>query len=117
MTGGVPQIPMREALADPQLLGAALAGDSRRLWRVVLIAAMGERLTDEERPMFTLATGRECEPFERVDEFWGIIGRRGGKTSAIAVFAIYLACLVDYDHVLTAGERGIVLVIAKMVSQ
>jgi hypothetical protein len=117
MTGSLPQISMRAALADPKLLGAALDGDSRLLWRTILIAAMGERLTDEERPLFTLATGRECEPFERVDEFWGIIGRRGGKTSAIAVLAIYLACLVDYDHVLTAGERGIVLVIAKTVSQ
>jgi len=35
----VPNISLREALADPQLLGHALADDSWLLWRVLLIAA------------------------------------------------------------------------------
>ena len=39
-----PRTTLRKALADPQLLGGALAGLSWRAWRVLLIAAMGEEL-------------------------------------------------------------------------
>jgi hypothetical protein len=44
---------LREALSDPGLLGNILAGDSWKAWRVILIAAMGEELTEEERPIFS----------------------------------------------------------------
>ena len=44
-----PRTTLRKALADPQLLGGALAGESWQSWRALLIAAMGEELTDEER--------------------------------------------------------------------
>jgi hypothetical protein len=45
----------------------------------LLIAAMGEPLTDEERAIFAKLTGREREPGERVDELWCVIGRRGDR--------------------------------------
>ena len=64
---------MRRALSDPNLLGNVLAGDSWAAWRVLLIAAMGEALTEDERVIFTRLTGREREPLSRVEEFWGII--------------------------------------------
>ena len=38
----IPRVPLREALSDPNLLGTAIAGDSWRSWRTLLIAAMGE---------------------------------------------------------------------------
>ena len=38
---------MRRALSDKHLLGVVLGGDSWLAWRVLLIAAMGEPLTDE----------------------------------------------------------------------
>jgi hypothetical protein len=53
---------MRAALADPQLLGNVLAGDTWEAWRVLLIGAMGERLTDAERQVFKKLTGSEREP-------------------------------------------------------
>ena len=43
----IPRITLRKALADPQLLGGALTGDSWQAWRALLIAAMGEELTDD----------------------------------------------------------------------
>jgi hypothetical protein len=61
---------MRKALSDPALLGAVLAGDSWCAWRILLIAAMGETLDDEERAIFKTLTGRPAEPGERVDELW-----------------------------------------------
>ena len=42
----IPRVPrLREALSDPNLLGTAVAGDSWRSWRALLIAAMGEKLS------------------------------------------------------------------------
>jgi cold shock CspA family protein len=59
-----PTVSIREALTDPRLLGNVLAGDSWHAWRVLLIAAMGEELTEAERATFTALTGREREPLQ-----------------------------------------------------
>ena len=99
-------VTMRAALSDPDLFGTILAGESWAAWRILLIAAMGEPLTDDERETFKALTGREREPLERVDELWAIIGRRGGKTRAIAVLGAYIAALVDFSDVLAPGERA-----------
>ena len=113
MTGGRPLVTMRAALADPNLLGDVIAGPSWSAWRTLLIAAMGEPLTDDERIVFERFTGREREPLERVEEFWGIIGRRGGKSRAASVLAVYLATMVDYAGTLAVGERPVVLMLAQ----
>jgi hypothetical protein len=89
-----------------------LGGDSWRAWRVLLIAAMGEALTDDERVLFTELTGRSQEPLQRVEEFVGVIGRRGGKSRAIAVLATYIAALCEHADTLVPGETGLVLAIA-----
>jgi hypothetical protein len=107
-----PRTTLRKALADPQLLGGALAGLSWRAWRVLLIAAMGEELDDEERVLFRALTGREREPGQRVNEFIAVIGRRGGKSRAMAVLATYIAGLCDHTDALAPGERGILLCVA-----
>ncbi len=54
---------------------------------VGIVAAMGEVLDDDERAVFEALTGRPRGPAERVDELWAVIGRRGGKTRAVAVLA------------------------------
>jgi hypothetical protein len=66
-------ITMREALESPAYFGTLLAGDNWRPWRVLLIAIVGEALTDDERAIFKGLTGRESEPLEPVEEFWGAI--------------------------------------------
>ncbi len=100
------QITMRAALSDPDLFGTVLAGESWRAWRILLVAAMGEALDEDERAVFASLTGRAAEPQERVDELWCVIGRRGGKTRAIAVLAAYIAALVDWSDILAPGERA-----------
>jgi hypothetical protein len=97
---------MRAALDDPDLFGTILAGDSWRAWRILLIAIMGEPLTAEERSLFEALTGRAAEPAERVEEFWAVIGRRGGKSRAIAVLGAYVAGLCGWEHILAPGERA-----------
>ncbi|MDX8537852.1 hypothetical protein RFM23_09480 [Mesorhizobium abyssinicae] len=101
-----PLISMREALADPDLFGTILPGDSWAAWRVLLVAMMGEPLTDDERIIFTALTQREHEPLQPIEEFWGVVGRRGGKTRAMSVLSAYLAALCDWSDVLVRGEIG-----------
>jgi hypothetical protein len=110
-------ISMRRALEDPQLLGGVLAGDSWKAWRVILIAAWGEALTDGERIIFTRLTGRAREPMERCEELWAIIGRRGGKSRAISTLIAFIACLVDHSSKIVPGERPIVLCLAPTAKQ
>src|SRR6478609_3575604 len=108
----IPRVPLREALSDPNLLGAGIAGDSWRSWRTLLIAAMGESLTEGERATFRALTGRDREPLQRVDEFAAVIGRRGGKSRAMATLACYIAGLCDHTDALVPGERGVLLCVA-----
>lgn len=108
---------MREALGDPKLLGNAIPSDSWGLWRVLLIAAMGEELTSEERELFSAVTGRHSEPLKRVDEFWTVAGRRSGKTRAAGALCAYLAALCDWSEYLASGERGVLPILAASTSQ
>jgi hypothetical protein len=104
--------PMRDALSDPQLLAGALPGESWAAWRILLIAAAGERLTRAERKVFKRLTGRAHEPGRLVDLFLGVIGRRGGKSKAMATFMVWLATCVDWTDILSLGERGVALIVA-----
>jgi hypothetical protein len=109
-----PRVTLRQALEDQSLLGAALAGPSWHAWRSLLIAMMGEPPTKDELKTFTKFTGRETPPSKRVDELWCCVGRRGGKSRAMAALAIYLAGLCDSQDKLSPGERGVVLLAPDM---
>src|SRR6516165_7192573 len=108
-----PIVSLRNAFDDPDLLGSILGGPTWLAWRAVLLAAMGETLTGEEREAFQRLTGRSRESLQRVEEFWGVIGRRGGKTRAAACLAVYISALCDHSGTLAAGERGLVLCLAQ----
>src|SRR5262245_50877130 len=108
-----PAIPISEALADANLLGAAL-GDvaSWRTWCAVLKAAFAERLTDAERELFGSVAGGRALPSRRVRELWcGPIGRRSGKSRMAAAVAVHIALLTDHSK-LVPGEVGTVAVVA-----
>ena len=105
-------VTLRVALTDKNFLGNVLGSLSWLAWRVLLLAAMGEPLRDDERILFSKLTGREHEPLQRVDELVGVIGRRGGKSRAIACLAAYIGGLCDHSAVLVPGETGVILCIA-----
>jgi hypothetical protein len=110
-------VSMRHALEDMELLGSLLPGDSWRPIRILLIAANGETLTDDERPIFTKLTGRLREPMVRCDELFILAGRRAGKSKAISVLLIYNSVFVDHSAVLVAGERAVALCLAPSQKQ
>lgn len=108
---------LREALNDDRLLGKALPGQSWHTWRAVLLASMGESLTNAELETFKAVTGRETAPTKPCQELIAVVGRRGGKSRATAVLAAYLSTLIDYSDVLVAGERGLLLCVAPDLKQ
>jgi hypothetical protein len=110
-----PLLSMRDALRDPEVFAEVLEGESWSGWRTLLIAIMGEGLTEDERIVFEFLTGRPREPLQRIEEAFLVIGRRSGKTRAAAVLAAYLAALCDYD--LALGERAVVLVLSASIAQ
>jgi hypothetical protein len=112
-----PRVTLRAALNDPELLGGILGGDTWSAWRALLLAAMGEELEPDELSIFRKFTGRDKSPTQRIDEFWCAIGRRGGKSRAMAALAVYIAALCDHKDKLVRGERGGVLLLAPDMRQ
>jgi hypothetical protein len=90
-----PKTTLRRALADKKLLGSELGGDSWANWRVLLMAILGEALKPDELDTFRNLTQRQSPPARRVDEFFAVIGRRGGKSKAIGALAVYFATLCN----------------------
>ena len=91
------RITIDRALLDQNLLGAAL-GDATSwgTWLVVLKAAFGLNLTDEQRDLFMQVAGGRNPPTRRVRELWCQIGRRGGKSRIAGALADYAALFVQY---------------------
>ena len=108
-----PRVTLRRALEDKELLGSCLGGESWHAWRSLLLAANGESLEPHELTTFTRYTGRTTAPERRVDEMWCVVGRRGGKSRAMATMAAYYGGLCDHSDKLARGEKGIVLLIAQ----
>jgi hypothetical protein len=54
-------VSLRKALSDPRLLGGALAGDSWLSRRILLIAAVGEPLSADERAKYLHANRRGAD--------------------------------------------------------
>lgn len=106
------------AIADPQLLGAAL-GDlaSWTTWRAVLKAAFGLELSTAEGAAFASVAGVRKPPARRVRELWAIIGRRSGKSRVAGLVGAYVAAFVDHSGKLAPGEIGTILILAASKSQ
>ena len=67
--------------------------------------------------IYRRCTGRQKPPEKEFREFWGICGRRGGKSFIAAVVAVFLALFFKYEKHLSPGERGTIQIIAADRSQ
>ena len=79
-------------------------------WRVLVKSIFGLPLTADELSIFQRLTGRTKPLVKRVREFWGICGRRGGKSRAMSAIAVWAACIPKYR--LAPGEHGVVMLLA-----
>ena len=106
------RIDIDHALADPNLLGAALGNLTPwKVWRIVLRAAFALGLgTEEDCAIFQEVSGGRPLPAKRVRELWAVVARRGGKSRMAAAIGVYLALFVPRN--LAPGEVGEVTIIA-----
>lgn len=113
MTREAPRLPISiiDFMDDPHLAGPFFTGGTWTAWRVVLKAAFGIQMTDDELTIFQAHTGRQSPPRERVNHATLVVGRRGGKSRILALIAVYLA-IHEWRPVLAKGETGSILVIA-----
>jgi hypothetical protein len=101
------------ALDDRNLLGASIRDpDSWKPWRALLAAAFGLPLDPYQAELFRQCTGRTVPPGAPASYLWLVIGRRGGKSFAMALIAVFLAVFKDWRPKLSPGERAIVLLVA-----
>ncbi len=108
-----PKISMRAALADDRLLRTLLPGPTFAPHRVMLLAARGEKLTDEELEIFFDFTKRETSPTEPVDVLLINAGRRSAKTILGSTLAAYTAACIDFSDVIAPGETCSQIVLAQ----
>jgi len=102
-----------EAIDDSNLLGASIRNPaSWRPWRGLLAAAFGLGMDAEAAALFRACTGRVALPTAPFSFLWLCIGRRGGKSFAMSILAVYLACFKDWRPFLSPGERAVVLLVA-----
>ncbi|MGB6711652.1 MAG: hypothetical protein WBE85_16230, partial [Methylocella sp.] len=101
------------ALDDHNLLGASIRDpESWKPWRALLAASFGLPLSEDQLALFRQRTGRRVPPGAPAAYLWLVIGRRGGKSFAMALIAVFLAVFKDWRKYLSPGERAIVLLVA-----
>ncbi len=102
-----------QALDDPTVFRGVIRDRSTwGAWRGFLKTLFGLPMDDTEAESFRACTGRTTLPTEAFAAAWLVCGRRGGKSFALALIAVFKACFVDYRPYLATGERAIVVIVA-----
>ncbi len=110
-------VDIRNAMTDPALFGDTFGGDSFAAWRALLAGFYGLDLDATEAETWRAVTGRAETPTESHDELWLAVGRRGGKSHAAALCAVYEAAFHDHRDKLAPGEWATVMLLAADRSQ
>lgn len=105
-------VTIRDLMTDPALFGDQFGGESFSNWRALLAGFYGLELTPDEHASYLALTGRPGLPQGAFDELWLVVGRRGGKTQAAALLAVYEAFFRDHTDKLSPGEVATVMLLA-----
>jgi hypothetical protein len=101
-----------EALDDENLFAPYFRGQSWASWRAFLAALFALPMGADDVAVYRAATGRHSCPASPFNEAALIVGRRGGKSRALATIAVFLATFRDYAQFLAPGEVATVAVLA-----
>jgi hypothetical protein len=102
------------AVDDCNLLGSRVSqGASWKPWRAALAAIFGLGMDDGDTAIYRACTGRTAIPEAQFNEAWLCCGRRAGKSYAMALVAVYLACFKDYREHMAHGERATIMLVAQ----
>lgn len=105
-------VTIRDAMTDAALFGDQFGGESFTAWRALMAGFHGLELDAQELDVFQSLTERQTVPEKAFEELWLAVGRRGGKSHAAALLAVYLSCFFDYSDRLAPGEVATVMTIA-----
>ncbi|WP_421621777.1 hypothetical protein [Alkalilimnicola ehrlichii] len=105
-------VTIRDVMTDPALFGGQFGGDTWAAWRALLSGFYGLPLDDGEAQHWHALTDRESAPQSARDELWLVVGRRGGKSNAAALLAVFEACFKDHRDALAPGEVATTRVMA-----
>jgi hypothetical protein len=106
-------ISILDAMDDSNLFARHFdSGATWAAWRVFLAVLFGLPLDESQRELAKKCTGREHISSNGHKEAWLVIGRRGGKSFALALIAVFLACFKDWRPYLGPGERGTIMIVA-----
>jgi hypothetical protein len=102
-----------QALDHPDLLAGQFDGPSWAPWRTFLHALFAlPNPSPRSRRLFGKCTERIHWPVRPFREAALIVGRRGGKSRALALIAVYVACFIDWRPFLATGETATIAVLA-----
>ncbi len=101
-----------DAIADPVLFAPHFRGSTWDGWRAFLKALFALPMSDAEAGIYRAHTGRSAVPGRPFAEAALIVGRRGGKSRALATIAVFLAAFRDYRPHLAPGECATIGVLA-----
>jgi hypothetical protein len=102
-----------DALDDRNVFAAHFRGDTWRAWRAFFAALFALPMSDDALAIYRQHTGRTTPPTSLCKEAWSVIGRRGGKSFALATVAVFLAAFTDWRPYLGPGELATIMVIAR----
>lgn len=101
-----------QAMSHPDLFGPSFVGSSWNGWRAFMAALFALPMGEAALDLYRHHTGRQAPPTAPFKEACLVVGRRGGKSRALAFAATYLATLRDYEPFLAPGEVATIAVIA-----
>ncbi len=102
-----------QALDDPAIFRGVIRDRSTwGAWRGFMKGLFGLPMDDTEAETFRACTGRATLPTEAFAAAWLVCGRRGGKSFALALIAVFKACFVNYRPYLATGERATIVIVA-----
>ena len=102
-----------DAMDDPRLFGSFFKSDSWLGWRAFIKAAFGlGDMTPDELAIYRKCTGRQDEPSQQMRDLVLCCGRRSGKSKILALIAVWIGCFHDFKPYLSAGELGVVQLVA-----
>src|SRR6516162_6634393 len=100
-----------DCMERSELFGPWFSDSSWARWKIVLKLLFGLPLAWSERSIAKHHLGYRPTR-EAYRELWLQVGRRGGKTSILALIAVYIACFKDFSQYLQPGEWATVIVIS-----
>jgi hypothetical protein len=101
-----------QAMTDQHLFGKTFSGESWAAWRALLGGFYGLPLTQGANTTFNTLTGGPNRPEQAHRELWLAVGRRGGKSHAAALIAVFEAAFKDHRDKLAPGEVATVMLLA-----